>query len=58
MDFKGEIRWGASKSDGQPRRCLDVDGARREFGFRAETDFEEGLKQTIDWYSNEKNEKK
>jgi GDP-L-fucose synthase len=50
MDFKGEIRWDTSKPDGQPRRCLDVSKAEREFGFRAKTSFEEGLKKTIDWF--------
>ena len=48
--FKGEIRWDASKPDGQPRRCLDVSRAKREFGFEAKMDFDEGLKATIQWY--------
>lgn len=48
--FDGEIRWDRSKPDGQPRRCLDVSRARDEFGFAAETPFDEGLKRTIDWY--------
>ncbi len=52
MDFKGEIQWDASKPDGQPRRMLDVTRAEREFGFHAETDFEEGLQKTIEWYKN------
>lgn len=50
MDFRGEIHWDTSKPDGQPRRMLDVSRAYREFGFRAKTEFEEGLKKTIDWY--------
>lgn len=50
MDFKGEIRWNASKPDGQPRRQLDVSRAEREFGFRAKTGFEEGVRKTIEWY--------
>jgi GDP-L-fucose synthase len=48
--FRGEIRWDASKPDGQPRRCLDVSKAEREFGFRAQTDFRQGLMMTINWY--------
>ena len=48
--FKGEVAWDASKPDGQPRRCLDVSRAEREFGFRATTEFETGLRQTIGWY--------
>jgi GDP-L-fucose synthase len=47
--FGGEIRWDASKPDGQPRRCLDVSRAAAEFGFRATMDFTEGLRRTIAW---------
>lgn len=48
--FTGEIRWDSSKPDGQPRRCLDVSRAKREFGFEATTPFEEGLRKTIEWF--------
>ena len=51
--FKGDIRWDSSKPDGQPRRCLDVSRAKKEFGFEAKTDFDEGLKATIDWYKKQ-----
>ncbi|OGZ55200.1 MAG: GDP-fucose synthetase, partial [Candidatus Ryanbacteria bacterium RIFCSPLOWO2_02_FULL_47_14] len=50
VGFSGEIRWDPSRPDGQPRRMLDVSRAEQEFGFRASTDFDEGLKKTIDWY--------
>ena len=48
--FKGEIVWDTSNPDGQPRRMLDTTKAEKEFGFKAETSFEEGLKKTIKWY--------
>jgi GDP-L-fucose synthase len=48
--FRGTIVWDASKPDGQPRRCLDVSRAEKEFGFRATTDFVAGLRETIRWY--------
>ena len=48
--FKGRIIWDKSKPDGQPRRMLDTTKAFEEFGFKAETDFREGLKKTIEWY--------
>lgn len=48
--FKGEIVWDNTKPDGQPRRMLDTSKAEREFGFKAKTSFEEGLKKAIDWY--------
>ncbi|MDD5146832.1 MAG: GDP-L-fucose synthase [Candidatus Pacebacteria bacterium] len=50
MNFRGEIRWDPSKPDGQPRRCLDTSRAEKEFGFKASTSLEEGLKRTIQWY--------
>lgn len=52
MDFKGEIRWDTTKPDGQPRRQLDVSKAEKEFGFKAKTRFEEGLKKTIEYWYN------
>jgi GDP-L-fucose synthase len=51
-NFKGRLRWDATKPDGQPRRCLDTSRATREFGFKASTPFEKGLAATIDWYRN------
>jgi len=48
--FKGRVTWDTSKPGGQPRRCLDVTRAEREFGFRARTNFDEGLRRTIEWY--------
>ena len=51
--FNGEIKWDTSKPDGQPRRRLDVSKAKIEFGFKAKTDFREGLRKTIEWYVNE-----
>lgn len=51
--FKGRIAWDATKPDGQPRRCLDVSRAAREFGFRATTGFREGLLRTIEWYQEQ-----
>lgn len=48
--FTGEIVWDTSKPNGQPRRQLSVERARREFGFQARVGFEEGLRRTIEWY--------
>jgi GDP-L-fucose synthase len=48
--FTGEIRWDTTKPDGQPRRCLDTSKAEREFGFRAQTSLEDGIRKTIAWY--------
>jgi len=48
--FAGKVVWDSSKPDGQPRRMLDISRAEKEFGFKAKTPFEEGLKKTIEWY--------
>lgn len=48
--FTGEITWDATQPDGQPRRGLDVTRAAVEFGFRSRIGFDEGLRQTIEWY--------
>jgi len=57
VSYKGELRFDKSKPDGQPRRCLDVSRAFKEFGFKASTPIEQGLKETIAWYkaNREKN---
>ncbi|MGH7166159.1 MAG: GDP-L-fucose synthase, partial [Nitrospiraceae bacterium] len=38
------------KPDGQPRRCLDISRAEKEFGFRASVSLHEGLRRTVEWY--------
>jgi GDP-L-fucose synthase len=54
--FEGDIIWDKTKPDGQPRRSLEISKAKKEFGFEAKTDFKEGLKRTIDWYTSEHGE--
>jgi GDP-L-fucose synthase len=48
--FDGKIVWDTSKPNGQPRRMLDTGRAQQRFGFKATTGFEEGLKETVQWY--------
>ncbi len=48
--YEGRFVWDTSKPNGQPRRALDTSRAEQSFGFRAQTDFEEGLRRTIEWY--------
>ncbi len=56
VGYKGKIVFDKSKPDGQPRRGLDVSRAKKEFGFVAKTPFEQGLKNTIDWYKTHQDE--
>jgi GDP-L-fucose synthase len=48
--YQGRIVWDTTRPNGQPRRSLDVSRAEREFGFRAKTDFREGLRRTIAFF--------
>ncbi len=48
--FNGHIEWDTTKPNGQPRRALNTDRAFDYFGFRATTDFDEGLRKTVEWY--------
>jgi len=48
--FSGRIVWDATKPNGQPRRALDTGRAFEYFGFRATTDFDEGLRKTVEWF--------
>ena len=53
-EFKGAIRWDASRPNGQPRRKLDTRRAKARFGFEAKTSFEQGLAETILWYRSQR----
>ena len=48
--FHGRISWDTNKPNGQPRRKLDTSRAERLFGFRAQVDFQAGLRETVAWY--------
>jgi GDP-L-fucose synthase len=48
--FEGKLVWDTNKPNGQPRRGLDTSRAAEYFGWRAGVPFEEGLRQTIAWY--------
>ncbi|MBW4487745.1 MAG: GDP-L-fucose synthase [Trichocoleus desertorum ATA4-8-CV12] len=50
MGFEGEIVWETDQPNGQPRRCLDTERAKQFFGFTAQMEFKQGLKNTIEWY--------
>jgi len=54
MEFDGEIVYETDKPNGQPRRCLDTERAKK-IGFTAQIDFRRGLKNTIDWYRQHAN---
>lgn len=52
MGYRGEIRWDASKPNGQMRRCVDTSRIDA-LGWRAKTTLAQGLKKTVDWYRSQ-----
>lgn len=51
MDFdKNNIEWDHSKPNGQPKRMVCVDRAKKELAWNNQTNLKEGLKETISWY--------
>ncbi len=52
VGYKGKVVFDASKPDGQPRRMLDTSRAEKEFGYKASTTFDDGLKEVINWYES------
>ena len=55
-DYEGGIHWDSSKPDGQPRRCLDMSRTTKLLHWQAEVSLEEGLRQTIDWFRNNRDD--
>ncbi len=54
--FAGEIRWDTSRPDGQPRRGVDGSRAQKLLGWSPATEFEAGLRATIEWYRANRSE--
>ncbi len=48
--FEGKIVWDTARPEGQARRVFDVTKARTELAFEAQTDLDNGLKRTVNWY--------
>ncbi len=46
------IKWNIQKPGGQPRRCLNIEKAKKEIGFTPIINIEEGLRRTIEWYKS------
>ncbi len=56
VGFEGELRWDATKPDGQPRRAVDGSRAAELLGWTPAMDFEQGLRNTIEWYLSNREE--
>ena len=49
VGYSGKIKWDKSKPDGTPRKLLD-NNRIESIGWKATTDFDEGLECTYQWY--------
>jgi len=56
VGYEGKITWDTTKPNGQPRRMVDTTRAEKEFGFKAYTNFNEGLKRAIKYYVSKIND--
>ena len=54
MGFEGEIVWDSSKPDGVHRKVLDV-SKLNSLGWKSKINIDEGLRLTIDWYTESNN---
>jgi GDP-L-fucose synthase len=54
VGFEGEIVWDSSRPDGQPKRFYDMNKFKETFGYVPNTTLIEGLKETIEWYEENK----
>ena len=52
VGFKGEIRFDRTKSDGTPRKLLDI-SRMRSLGWSPHVSLREGIQRTYDWYLEE-----
>jgi GDP-L-fucose synthase len=55
VGYEGEIIWNASRPDGQPRRFYDMSKFKETYGYVPNTKLKDGLKITIDWFNQNKN---
>lgn len=56
VGFLGELKWDTTRQAGAPRRALDVEQARRGFGFSATMELDQGLARTVAWYETQRKE--
>ena len=50
LNFKGKIVWDKTKPNGQPRRCVSYERAKKTIGFEPQTKINDGIKSTIEWF--------
>lgn len=53
MGYTGEWEHREERTSDVRNLCANIDRARKVLGFEPQTDFEDGIKETLDWYINE-----
>ena len=53
IGYDGNIVWDQSKPSGPERRVVNINKAKKEFGYKVTTTLEEGIDKTIDWYKKQ-----
>ena len=51
MNYKAEIKVNPAPKGSAQRRCPDIT-LLRSLGFEPKTDLQQGLKKTVEWYTN------
>ena len=55
LNYDGNIVWDKTKPNGQPRRCVSYERAKKTIGFKPKTKISEGIKLTIEWFLKNSN---
>ena len=57
MGYDGEFFWDTTKPNGQPRRCVSNEYAKKEIAFEPLIDLETGIKITVEWFRKNRPDK-
>lgn len=52
--YTGDVIYDKSKPNGQPRRSVSIEKAKRILGFQPKYNLKDGLKETIEWYKKQR----
>ena len=55
LNYDGNIIWDETKPNGQPRRCVSYERAKKTIGFEPEIKIQDGIKLTVDWFLKNSN---
>jgi UDP-glucose 4-epimerase len=53
MNFQGQVKYGPARAGDVKHSLADMARSEKHLGYKAQVDFEEGLRRTIEWYKTE-----